>query len=58
MKIRLKALSDVSGFTGGKKAVRGDIVDVTKAKAAEAVKTGRWEEAIEEQPANEDGAEK
>ena len=48
----------MSGFTGGKKAVRGDIVDVTKAKAAEAVKTGRWEEAIEEQPANEDGAEK
>lgn len=47
MKIRLTALGEVSLLTGGKLKERGDVVDVSKAKAAEAIKGGRWEPAFE-----------
>lgn len=57
MKIQLTAMGETSALTEGKKLSRGAVLDVTKAKAAEAVKTGRWKAVAEErEPGNEGGA--
>lgn len=57
MKIQLVALGETSGLTDGKKLSKGAVLDVTKAKAADAVKTGRWKAVAEEkEPSGDDGA--
>jgi hypothetical protein len=59
MKIKLKAMGETSPLTEGKKLVRGAVVETTKAKAAEAIKSGRWVEVTDpkETPAGEANAE-